>query len=62
MNLLTARSEDLSARLLVTESFRKLEKESITKSLLLLVKRRAKQHAKESINNKTGSMPVFYFY
>ena len=50
MNLLTALSAVLKGRLLVTALFRKYVKESIMKSLPLLVKRRARLLAKESIN------------
>lgn len=53
MSLLTAHSDALSARLLVMVSSRKFAKESIMKSLLLLVKRRARLLVKESINNYT---------
>ena len=53
MNLLTALSAVLSGRLLATALFRKYAKESIMKSLRLLVRRRVKPLAKESINNLT---------
>ena len=56
MNLLIAHSEDLSARHLAMVSSRRSEKESITKNLPLLVKRRAKQLVKESINKKLQVM------
>lgn len=66
MSLLTAHSDALSARLLVMVSSRKFAKESIMKSLLLLVKRRARLLVKESINNYTYmgaviSLPLFLF-
>lgn len=66
MSLLTAHSDALSARLLVMVSSRKFVKESIMKSLLLLVKRRARLLVKESINNYTYmgaviSLPLFLF-
>lgn len=77
MSLLTAHSDALSARLLVMVSSRKFAKESIMKSLLLLVKRRARLLVKESINNYTYmgavislptymgaviSLPLFFIY
>ncbi len=51
MNLLTAHSAVSSVRLLVTVLSRRYAKESIMKSLQLLVKRRARLLVKESINN-----------
>ena len=67
MNLLTAHSEDSSVRLLVMVSSRKFARENIMKSLLLLVKRRARLLVKESINNYTYmgaviSLPLFFIY
>jgi|GEM_PF-5706614 len=52
-------------RLLVMVSSRKFARENIMKSLLLLVKRRARLLVKESINNYTyGSrllLPLFFY-
>jgi len=62
MNLLTVLFADSSVRLPVTASFRKSEKESITKSLQLLVKRRAKLLVRESINNKMHPCGAFFIY
>lgn len=63
---MTAHSEDSSVRLLVMVSSRKFARENIMKSLLLLVKRRARLLVKESINNYTyGSrllLPLFFLF
>ena len=61
MNLLTALSEDLSVRLLAMVSSRKLERESIMKSLQLLVKRRARLLVKESINKNMHRISGAFF-
>lgn len=50
MSLSTVHSDALSARLLVTVLSRKFARESIMKSLQLLVKRRARLLVRESIN------------
>ena len=60
-------NESLDSRLLVMVSSKRFAKESIMKSLLLLVKRRARLLVKESINNYTYmgaviSLPLFFIY